>query len=68
MVILSEATAFSRSNVAEFASFAAAEAHVRATYRVAFFEVDEDYVDCADVLLEDGRVLAIQPATLVKAA
>lgn len=41
-------------------SFEAARAKVEAMGS-AFMEIDADYPDCADALLNDGRVISIQP-------
>lgn len=41
-------------------TFAEAKAHVE-SLGVTHMEDDADYTDCADALLNDGRVVAIQP-------
>lgn len=44
-------------------TFAEAKAEVLAL-GVAFIEDDEDYEDCADAILNDGSLIAIQPVGL----
>ena len=49
-----------RTVIATLPTFEEAKAKVE-TMGVAFMEDDEDYPGCADVLLNDARLLAIQP-------
>lgn len=50
-----------RRKVATATTLAEAETNARATYRVVFFEVDEDNGDCADFITADGGQFAIEP-------
>jgi hypothetical protein len=47
--------------IAEADTFEAAKAIVNA-WGVSFMQDDDDYADCADAFMSDGRVIAIQPA------
>lgn len=59
--IIESPTPRQRSVIATAATFAEAKRTVE-FLGVAFMDDDADFPDCADVLLIDGRVLAIQPA------
>lgn len=58
--IIERPTPCQRKVIATAATFAEAKATVE-FLGVAFMEDDSDYPDCADALLLDGRVVAIQP-------
>jgi hypothetical protein len=49
-----------RTVIATKPTFAEAKAYVE-SLGVSYMEDDADHTDCADALLNDGRLLAIQP-------
>lgn len=60
MIEVIELLASRRNVIATAATFAEAKDKVTAM-GAAFMEDDAEYVDCADALLYDGRIVAIQP-------
>jgi len=57
---ISEVHLHGRTVIVKVVTFEAAKAHVVAL-GVVMLEDDADYPGCADALLTDGRVIAIQP-------
>lgn len=62
MFEIASATPFSKTVVATFGTFEEAEAHAKATFKIAFYEVDAD-VDypASDFYTQSGEVYFIQP-------